>query len=270
MVGIVDSGAGGLSIASEILQRRRHLDLVFIADKAGYPYGVRETQYVIDRILKLAIDVTNQFHLDALIIACNTASTVALPILRQHLTIPIIGVVPAIKPAARLCKPEDTVLVLATPATTERTYLKELVNQFANHLNVVLAGSKALVEIAEEFVSNEAKINQSLLTDELDLIFSAPKNPTATVLACTHFPLIKTEIEKALASKGISTTLIDSGQAIANRLDEVLQLTHIPNSQTLSRVLLLNTSKSNLDGYASYLKRTCDNFEWDSVLFPLD
>ena len=147
-----------------------------------------------------------------IIIACNTASTLSLDSLREHISTPIIGVVPAIKTAATaaLEKQHKSIGLLATPATVQRSYIKKLTEEFAQDLTLTSVGSTELVKLAEQ------KLNGETLDLSVLLNVIAPfvdKNCQQVALGCTHFPLLKQELE----SLAPSIEWIDSGQAIAKR-----------------------------------------------------
>lgn len=219
-IAIIDSGVGGLSIYKEIKKQLPDQRYIFVSDNQAFPYGTKEEDELKQRVFEIVERVIAQFQPDLLVIACNTASTVVLPLLREHFSLPIVGVVPAIKPAAMQSK-SKTIGLLATPATIKRSYTDELIDKFAPNCQVVRVGSSRLVEIAEEKLSGievdlaevEAILQPLLKADQLDII----------VLACTHFPLLNKEIGEVIKVKNHPISLIDSGLGIANR---VIQLIH--------------------------------------------
>ncbi|MDW2173193.1 glutamate racemase, partial [Vibrio sp. 1567] len=154
-----------------------------------------------------------EHHINIVVIACNTASTIVLPSLRDNLSVPVVGVVPAIKPASLLAT--QGVGLIATPATVTRQYTHELIRDFAQGKPVELLGSTRLVDMAEEKLRGD-----SVPLDELKSILSPLCNKVdVAVLGCTHFPLIKSEIQQVLGS---NVVLIDSGEAIARRVKALL------------------------------------------------
>lgn len=192
------------------------MQYLYYADTAGFPYGGRTSEYVEERVLGCLSYIRSE-TIQAIIIACNTASTVVLPSLREHYTCPIIGVVPAIKTAA-----ESSLIkaftVLATPATAKRKYTIDLVEQFASHCEVVLMGCANLVHIAEQKIATGV-CPMDKLKKELESL-NRFTHHDALVLACTHYPLLKEEI-KSLLPKNFCQ-VIDSGEAIARRLDSLI------------------------------------------------
>ena len=142
---IFDSGVGGLSILTEIRQRCAGLNLHYLMDNHAFPYGTKADNYLIRRILDVCQSAVAELQPDILVIACNTASTLALAELRKQLSIPVVGVVPAIKVAAELA-PNGHIGLLATPATVHRTYTDQLIQDFAQGCEVQHMGSSALVQ----------------------------------------------------------------------------------------------------------------------------
>ncbi|WP_170961678.1 glutamate racemase [Vibrio genomosp. F6] len=215
---VFDSGVGGLSVYQEIKCLLPQLDYIYIFDNEAYPYGELEQSVLIQRVKALVLDFVAKHEVDLVVIACNTASTIVLPTLREELTIPIVGVVPAIKPASLLST--KAVGLIATPATVTREYTHDLIKSFSLDKNVKLLGSTRLVDMGEEKLRGE-----SVNIDELATILSPLVNHIdVAVLGCTHFPLIRDEIQQVLGS---NVVLIDSGKAIARRVEELLELTEI-------------------------------------------
>ncbi|MGF1693388.1 glutamate racemase [Photobacterium kagoshimensis] len=211
---IFDSGVGGLSVYQEIRAQLPNEHYIYAFDNAAFPYGELEESVLIARTLEIVSRLVRKHSVDLVVIACNTASTIVLPTLRTQLDIPVVGVVPAIKPAAALSE-KKVIGLLATPATVKRRYTQELIAEFAKDCQVLMIGSTRLVEIAEQKLRGEAvsvaEIQEILLPwlDRVDGI----------VLGCTHFPLIKDEIQQVFSTP---VQIIDSGKAIANRVKALL------------------------------------------------
>ena len=210
---VFDSGVGGLSVFQEIHRLLPNMDYLYLFDNEAYPYGELDQDVLITRVNKLVAALVEEHQADIVVIACNTASTIVLPSLRANLSIPVVGVVPAIKPASLLAS--QGVGLIATPATVTRQYTHELIRDFAQGKPVELLGSTRLVDMAEEKLRGE-----SISIPELESILLPLRNKVdVAVLGCTHFPLIKEEIHQAL---GGEVTLIDSGEAIARRVKALL------------------------------------------------
>lgn len=210
---IFDSGVGGLSVYKEIQAQLPQLDYLYIFDNEAYPYGELDHNTLIARVDIIVSSLVVEHQIDLVVIACNTASTIVLPTLRAKLSIPIVGVVPAIKPASDLAN--KAVGLIATPATITREYTHDLIRDFSQSKPVELLGSTRLVDIAEEKLRGK-----SVDLGELKEILSpmASKIDVA-VLGCTHFPLIREEIQAVLTDHVL---LVDSGEAIARRVKDLL------------------------------------------------
>ena len=141
---LMDSGVGGLSVSAEIRRRLPDAAQSYLADDAFRPYGDKTEAQIRARLPGLLVPVVEMLRPDAVVIACNTASTTALPFVRAALDVPVVGVVPAIKPAAALSRTK-TIAVLGTPGTVRRSYVDALIDQFADGCHVRLKGSVALV-----------------------------------------------------------------------------------------------------------------------------
>jgi len=214
---IFDSGVGGLSIFDEVVQKTANVDCFYLFDDAYFPYGELADDFLIKRLTALLLSFVKKQHIDLIIIACNTASTIALSALRSHFSIPVVGVVPAIKPAAQLTN-NGIIGLLATPGTIKRNYTSLLINEFADDKKVLKIGSTELVKLAEEKLQGcklDIKRLQKILAPWLVL----ENKPDTLVLGCTHFPLLKTEIAACFKN---NIQLVDSGKAIANRVKQLL------------------------------------------------
>lgn len=214
---VLDSGVGGLSITGEILARCPALHIDYIADLAAFPYGIKPEAQVIERVIRLVEYASGLLKPSVIVIACNTASTVALTAVRKITAIPVVGVVPAIKPAAKLSK-SGVIGVLATEGTINRTYTHNLIQEFARDCKVVLHGSARLVELAEQKLQN-GFVNQQLVKQELLPLIKSHVDIDTVVLACTHFPLLKDEFMQNLPEINY---WVDSGSAIASRVESLL------------------------------------------------
>ena len=209
---VFDSGVGGLSVYQEIRQLLPDLHYIYAFDNVAFPYGEKSEEFIVERVVAIVDAVTRLYPLALVVIACNSASTVTLPALRERFAFPVVGVVPAIKPAARLTR-NGIVGLLATRGTVKRPYTHELVARFAKECKTEMLGSAELVELAE------AKLHgQPVATEEVRRILQPwlrmKEPPDTVVLGCTHFPLISEELQQVLPE---GTRLIDSGAAIARR-----------------------------------------------------
>lgn len=262
---VFDSGFGGLSVASEIRYLIPTLQINYFADRIEFPYGLKTPNQIKQRVC-YAIGQCIEKLLpeevpDIIVIACNTASTLCLDILRRtYPDIMFVGVVPAIKPAARLTK-TSAIGVLATQATIDNPYTTKLIDEYAQDCEVILYGSKALATIAEQKIAGHVVCHDQLLQEirSLENVASPKINHDSgfdyIVLACTHFPLLKHELAQCCAYK---YKFIDSGQAIARRVDSLLtpsrhhllaKLSTPPESKVVisSPTNINNTQKNNIE-----------------------
>ncbi|MGF1738879.1 glutamate racemase [Photobacterium satsumensis] len=224
---IFDSGVGGLSVYQEIYAQLPNVQYIYAFDDAAFPYGELPEEELIERTRHIVSLLVERHFIDLVVVACNTASTIVLPTLRDCLSIPVVGVVPAIKPAAMLSQ-RKVIGLLATPATVQREYTDLLISQFASHCEVLRMGSTRLVEMAEQKLRG-----QPISMTELEGILSLWRGKVdCVVLGCTHFPLIKDEIIEAIKGDVI---IVDSGRAIANRVKDLLgEVTVISNGPNLT------------------------------------
>ena len=213
---VFDSGVGGLSVLAALRGRLPGCDFVFACDNAAFPYGTKSEAELIHRVDRVVRQLIHHLAPDLVVIACNSASTVALPRLRQHLELPVVGVVPAIKPAAQISKTK-VIGLLGTPGTVHRQYTRQLIADFAPHCEVIPLGSAVLVEMAEHALRG-APPNPGALREILAPLFAVEALDTV-VLACTHFPLLTTALAAA-APRPLHW--IDSGDAIARRVASLL------------------------------------------------
>lgn len=215
---VFDSGVGGLSICQSLRKAGIRLPLLYVADTAWFPYGLREEADLLQRVQQLMEPLIRQHRPSLVILACNTLSTLALPALRAQFDVPFVGVVPAIKPAAQQTE-SGVIGLLATPATVKRAYTDKLIAEFAPQCEVLRVGSNELVLAAERYF-NEGQIDLAAIEHAIAPLIQAKheKGLDTVVLGCTHFPLLVTQLEQVLP--GIRW--IDSGDAIARRVKELL------------------------------------------------
>ncbi len=206
-----DSGVGGLSVVDAVRARLPDAPFVYAADSAGFPYGTKSEAEIAARVPALLGRLAERLHPRLIVIACNTASTIALAHVRAALDVPVVGTVPAIKPAALLSKTR-VIGVLGTDATVRQPYVDRLSAEFASDCTVVRHGAAALVELAEAKLRGERIAPEALVAAVAPL--AAVGRLDTVVLACTHFPLLGGELAACLPG----VTLVDSGEGIARRV----------------------------------------------------
>lgn len=211
---IFDSGVGGLTVLREVRALLPEMPLVYAADRAGFPYGTKSETEIAARVPALLGRLVERYRPRIAVIACNTASTIALPAVRAALDLPIVGTVPAIKPAAAMSVTR-AIGVLGTQATVRQPYVDRLAAEFASDCTIVRHGAPELVEFAE------MKLRGEPLPDRCVAAAIAPMfagefgaEIDVIVLACTHFPLLSEEIA---AAAPLAVALIDGAAGIARR-----------------------------------------------------
>ena len=216
---VFDSGLGGLTVFSEVLKARPDARFVYAADDAGFPYGRLSEPVLVARVFAVMERLIGLYDPELVVIACNTASTLVLPHLRERFSVPFIGTVPAIKPAARATR-TGYVTVLATPATVARDYTRDLVETYAGGCKVNLVGSRRFAGFAEAELAG-APVSDGELLAELEPCFVQDGRGRTDVvaLACTHYPLLLPRLEN-LAPWPV--TWIDPAPAIAKRLIQLI------------------------------------------------
>ncbi|MGL4716348.1 MAG: glutamate racemase [Aeromonas sp.] len=245
---VFDSGMGGLTIYREIRRVLPAHNYFYSFDNAHFPYGELSESALIAACTGLVTTMVAQHHIDLVVIACNTASTIALPALRGALDIPIVGVVPAIKPAVAQTR-NGCIGLLATPGTVSRAYTHQLIAQFAPGKQVLLKGTTELVIEAERKLAG-LPVNRVLLREVLADWLEGECVPDTLVLGCTHFPLLNAEIQQLMPH----CQLIDSGSAVANRVACLLRdrvdaaLLALPENEGRARAYC-----TRLDGVAQKL-----------------
>jgi glutamate racemase len=206
----LDSGVGGLSILGPTRALLPTAPIVYVADSAAFPYGTRSEAEIAARVPALLGRLTERFKPRLAVIACNTASTIALPYVRAALDIPVVGTVPAIKPAAERSRTR-VIGVLGTPATVRQPYVDDLAAAHASDCTVLRHGSAELVAMAEAKLGGEPLDPAAIAAAVAPL---TSRNMDVVVLACTHFPLLAEELGAALPG----VTQVDGASGIARRI----------------------------------------------------
>ena len=217
-----DSGLGGLTVLREMRVLAPVQRLVYVADDAGFPYGDWEEAPLRAHLLNLFAGLIERHRPRGVVIACNTASTVAIAELRERFPdVPFVGTVPAIKPAAERTS-SGVVAVLATPGTVRRAYTRDLIERFASQAYVRLVGSEKLASIAEAHLRREP-LDDDIVGAEIADCFYVNKSGRTdiVVLACTHYPFLA-NVFRRLAPWPVDW--LDPAEAIARRVLDVLPI----------------------------------------------
>ncbi|AZI38084.1 glutamate racemase [Caenibius tardaugens] len=215
-----DSGVGGLSVLAELRKALPAAPIIYAADNAGLPYGTKSEAEIAARVAGLLGRMTERFRPRLACIACNTASTIALGMARDVLHVPIVGTVPAIKPAAGLTQ-TGVIGLLGTAATIRQAYVDNLEAEFARGKRLIRHAAPGLVEAAEArlrglpvpasvFEEAAAGLRAQADGERIDTV----------VLACTHFPLVQDELARAF---GPGVRFVDGATGIARRIASLTQ-----------------------------------------------
>jgi len=217
---VFDSGVGGLSVLGEIRASLPQAPIVYVADNGGFPYGTKTEAEIAARVPALLGRLAERYRPRLIVIACNTASTIALASVRAALDLPVVGTVPAIKPAAE--QSETRVIgVLGTNATVRQPYVDDLSARFASDCLVLRHGSAALVELAEASLRGEPTPDRAYADALAGLLDQeGGDRMDIVVLACTHFPLVADRLG-AVAPRPLR--FVDGAKGIARRTAHLMQ-----------------------------------------------
>jgi glutamate racemase len=243
-VGVFDSGVGGLSVLKALLAEMPQAHFVYLADGAHSPYGERSQQQVTERAHRITDGLRGHFGVDALVVACNTATALAIESLRaQHPEWPIVGVEPALKPAAAITR-SGHVGVMATRGTVESERFALLRERLETASDKPLHFSaQACDGLADAIERGDASAIQTLCHRYWEALRSSTGSaaPIDTlVLGCTHYPFAA-DVLQALAGPGV--TLVETGAPVARRTRTVLEATPVKKQDAgpRPRVMLLST-----------------------------
>ncbi|WP_294391718.1 glutamate racemase [uncultured Sphingomonas sp.] len=212
---LFDSGVGGLSVLAEVRTALPRAPIVYVADNAGFPYGTKSEAEISARVPALLGRLAERYRPRLITIACNTASTIALAGVRAALDLPVVGTVPAIKPAAEQSQTR-VIGILGTDATVRQPYVDDLSRRFAGDCRVLRHGSAALVTLAEATLRGQSTPD-SAYADALAGLLDQEggERMDVVVLACTHFPLVADRLT-AVAPRPLR--FVDGAAGIARRI----------------------------------------------------
>ncbi len=210
-----DTGVGGLSVLREAQKLLPNAPIVYAADYAGMPYGTKSEEELSTRIPLLLGRLVERYKPQLVTIACNTASTIALDVVRSVLDIPVVGTVPAIKPASQMSK-TGVIGLLGTQATIRQPYVDRLAAEFAADKTILRFGAPDLVNAAEAKLRGELPDPELIDAAVAGLLSQQRGDEIDTIiLACTHFPLVQDELQKSFVR---AIQFIDGSQGIARRI----------------------------------------------------
>ena len=215
-IGIFDSGVGGLTILRAVRQALPCENLVYVADAAHVPYGEKSPQQIRDRAMAIGGFLVGQ-SAKIIVVACNTATAAAIDFLRERLSIPIVGVEPAVKPAVAATR-SGVVGVLATPATLASERYRGLIGRFAAGVCIVGQPCAGLAEHIERGQIDGERTEQ-LLRGFVEPLLAA--HADVIVLGCTHYPLVAHIVQRIA---GPDVAVIENGMAVAKEVVRQLAL----------------------------------------------
>ncbi len=227
-IGIFDSGVGGTSIWKEIHHLLPYEQTIYLADSINAPYGPKGKQAIIDLSIKNT-ELLLKKNCKLIVVACNTATTNAISLLRKQYGIPFIGIEPAIKPAALNSKTK-TIGILATKGTLTSELFHTTTSLYSNGIRIIEQQGEGIVELIEN-----GEINSPKMTFLLETYLNPMKeaNIDYLVLGCTHYPYLIPQLIKLLPKR---VKIIDSGEAVAKQTKAVLKKEHLINPLTHKKV----------------------------------
>jgi glutamate racemase len=247
---LFDSGVGGLTILAELRKLLPEAPVIYAADNAGLPYGNKTETQIATRVAGLLGRMTERFRPRLVCIACNTASTIALGMVRDVLEVPVVGTVPAIKPAAAMTR-SGVIGLLGTEATIRQGYVDRLEAAFAADKQLLRHAAPGLVEAAEALLRGEP-VDPAHIAGAVDGLRAMPGGEAidTVVLACTHFPLLVDELGQAL---GPEVRFVHGAEGIAR------QIVRLTEGQAFARAIpdlaLFTASSPGNEAYAPALAR---------------
>ncbi len=246
-----DSGVGGLSVLAPARALLARAPFIYVADNGGFPYGTRSEAEIAARVPALLGRLAERYRPRLIVIACNTASTIALAHVRSALDVPIVGTVPAIKPAALLSKTR-AIGVLGTDATIRQPYVDRLAAEFAADCAVFRHGSAELVTAAEAKLRGGTP-DPAIFARAIAGLTGQPGGSAidTIVLACTHFPLVEDELA---AASPHPIAFVDGGEGIARRIAHLTAGQDWPDT-TPEGVMVFTTADSANAALAPALAR---------------
>jgi glutamate racemase len=257
-IGFFDSGLGGLSIWKEVNALLPKESTIYLADSINAPYGEKSKQQIIDFSIKITELLINK-GCKIIVVACNTATTNAIEILRAKFNIPFIGIEPAIKPAALLTK-TGKIGILATKGTLNSELFATASQQLNNEMELIEVEGEGLVSLIE---TGKIKETKPLLEKYLSLMLS--KDVDNIVLGCSHYPFLIPIIKQLIPDH---ITIIDSGEAVANQLKNVLaQQNFITNTNEVVHQFYTNNDVCLLKDFLNEFNINTSNQEVSFKVF---
>lgn len=215
MIGVMDSGVGGLSVWKELIEELPNERYLYVADSGHCPYGPKEKSYIVERSCKISQFLIDR-GADIIVVACNTATAAAIELLRARFDIPFVGMEPAIKPAALNSK-SGVIAVLATEGTFRGRLYMNTLKRFASRVKVIQTVGAGLVELVEKMEWNTPQA-ETLLRRYIEPVMAAGADHL--VLGCTHYPFLVETMERIVEGRSI---IVNPAPAVARRAGNVMK-----------------------------------------------
>lgn len=236
-IGVFDSGVGGLTVLRALQERLPHESFIYLGDTARLPYGTKSPE-TIKRYAEQSAQILVNRGIKLLVVACNTASTVALPLLKhEYKQIPVLGVIePGARAASALSK-TDRIVVIATEATIQSQAYQEAINAIRPNAEVLAQSCSLFVALAEEGWLSGPEV-EAVVARYLKPLFSSKLQPDCLLLGCTHFPALLPAIRAVL---GDDIAIVDSAKTTAEMVKQILTEQHLASSATTGTTRFLVT-----------------------------
>lgn len=258
-IGVFDSGVGGISVLADLIHQLPNEQYIYFGDSGNAPYGVRSKEEVKNLSFNV-VDKLLNFNIKAVVVACNTATSIVIEELREGLNIPVIGMEPALKPAIELNN-SGKIVVMATPVTLREKKFNDLIMKLTDTDRVVKMPCPGLVEIIEQQGDHDAEIE-----DYIRKIYESYRMDAigTVVLGCTHYVFIKDIIANVV---GAEATVIDGNLGTARHVKELLKQRETLNTEGIcgeTSVKIMNSSKdaSMITLSQRFLEKRLKDLNW--------
>ncbi|ANZ22734.1 glutamate racemase [Buchnera aphidicola (Diuraphis noxia)] len=245
---IFDSGVGGLSILKNIKNTLPNIRYIYVLDNQGFPYGNKKKTFILKRSIKIINIIKKQYPIKIVLIACNTASTNTLSILKKQFNFPIIGIFPEIKFAQRITK-NNIIGLIATKATINSDYIQKIIQKKPTNVTIKIIATNKLASIAEKKIRGN-NTNKKELQNIFKPWINLKITPDTIILGCTHFLFLKIEIQKILYN---SIYFIDSKNTVILKIKKYFYQFNI-KQEIKKNIFLYSKDNKKIQELLFYLK----------------
>lgn len=235
-IGIFDSGSGGLSVLREVVRMAPVARCIYYSDNANCPYGDKSVEFIRERSLAVCRELVERGS-DVIVVACNTATSAAVKLLRSSLSIPVVGLEPALKPAVGLTR-SGVVGVLATAATLRGEKYLESRSRYSDRVRIIEMVGRGFVELVESLRLDD-EYAREVVSASLQPLLDAGAD--VVVLGCTHYPFLLPLMETIADEQCRKVSFLDPAPAVAKHLMDVLEQQGIPTASDKPGVDLLSS-----------------------------